>query len=82
MNDTPIPPWWLTLILLEFPAVIAFLDCFNRPPEHFAGGADDRRAWVRWLVVALVTVPVLVGYGIVLGYYFSVVRRNSPMSRD
>ena len=28
----------------------------------------------------VVTVPVLLGYGIVLGYYFAVVRRNSPAS--
>jgi uncharacterized protein YneF (UPF0154 family) len=29
-------------------------------------------------VVAILTVPILLGYGIVLGYYFTVVKRNSP----
>ena len=38
-------------------------------------------AWLKWLLVAVVTVPVLLGYGIVLGYYFAVVRRNSPAAR-
>jgi uncharacterized protein YneF (UPF0154 family) len=28
--------------------------------------------------VAILTVPILLGYGIVLGYYFTVVKRNSP----
>ena len=34
----------------------------------------------RGIAVAVVTVPVLLGYGIVLGYYFAVIRRNSPSS--
>jgi hypothetical protein len=72
------PPLWLVIIGLEFPVIMALLDCWQRPEEHFLGGADDQRAWLRWLGVAVVTVPVLLGYGIVLGYYFSVVRRNSP----
>lgn len=76
--DVPLP---LLLLALEFPVVMALLDCWNRPAEHFAEGADDRRAWMRWLVVAVVTVPVLLGYGIVIGYYYAVVRRNSPAAR-
>ena len=75
-----IPPWPLLVLMLEFPVLMALLDCWQRPVDQFAGGADDRTAWLRWLVVAVVTVPVLLGYGIVLGYYFAVVRRNSPAS--
>lgn len=75
------PPWPLVLLGLEFPVLMAVLDCWQRPPEHFAQGADDRTAWLRWLAVAVVTAPVMLGFGIVLGYYFSVVRRNSPASR-
>jgi hypothetical protein len=70
--------WPLLLIGLEFPAVFSLVDCINRPDDHFLGGAEDKRAWVRWLVIAMITVPVLLGYGIVLGYYFTVVKRNSP----
>lgn len=73
-----IPPWPLLVLMLEFPVLMALLDCWQRPEEHFAEGAADRRAWLRWLVVAVVTVPVLLGYGVVLGYYYAVVRRNSP----
>lgn len=75
-----IPPWPLLVLMLEFPVAMALLDCWQRPPDHFAEGAEDRVAWLRWLAVAVVTVPVLLGYGIVLGYYFAVVRRNSPTS--
>ncbi len=71
----------LVLLLLEFPVIAAVLDCWQRPEEHFAGGAPDRRAWMRWLALAVVTVPILLGFGIVLGYYHAVVRRNSPASR-
>jgi hypothetical protein len=73
-------PLWLVLLGLEFPVIMALLDCWNRPADHFAGGAADRRAWLRWLAVAVVAVVVLVGYGIVLGYYHTVVRRGSPAS--
>lgn len=76
-----IPPWPLLVLMLEFPVLMALLDCWQRPAEHFAAGAEDRVAWLRWLGVAVVTVPVLLGYGIVLGYYYSVVRRNSPAAR-
>ena len=75
------PPLPLVLLGLEFPVLMALLDCWQRPPEHFAEGVEDRQAWIRWLLVAVVTVPVLLGYGIVLGYYFAVVRRNSPAAR-
>lgn len=75
------PPWWLVLLGLEFPVAMSLLDCAQRPPDHFLEGAEDRVAWLRWLAVAVVTVPILLGYGIVLGYYFSVVRRNSPTGR-
>ena len=63
------PPFWLVLVGLEFPAIIAMLDCLQRPADHFEGGAEDRTAWIRWLVVA-----------ILLGYYFVVIRRNMPGS--
>ena len=76
------PPLWLVLLGLEFPVAMALLDCLQRPPEHFKDGAEDRTAWLRWLVVAVVTIPILLGYGIVLGYYFAVVRRNSPAARS
>lgn len=70
---------WLILVLgLEFPVVLALLDCVNRGEEHFAGGRDDRQAWIRWLGIAVVLAPVLFGYGIVLGYYSAVVKRNAP----
>lgn len=71
-------PWWLFLVAIEFPAVMGFLDCLNRPADHFPGGAEDRTAWLRWLGVCLLTVPILVGYGILLGYYYVIVRRNAP----
>ncbi len=76
-----IPPWPLLVLMLEFPVIMALLDCWQRPEDHFTDGAEDRTAWLRWLAVAVVTVPVLLGYGIVLGYYYAVVRRNSPASR-
>lgn len=73
-------PWPILLLGLEFPAVVAMIDCLGRPDHHFAGGADDKPGWVKWLVVAIVTVPVLVGFLLLVGYYHSVVRRNSPFS--
>ena len=70
---------WLILVLgLEFPVILALLDCVNRDEEHFDGGPDDRRAWVRWLAIAVVLAPLLVGYGIVLAYFYAVVKRNAP----
>jgi hypothetical protein len=76
---TPSVP--VVLLLIEFPVVMALLDCWQRPEDHFADGAADRKAWIRWLIVAVITVPILIGFGIVLGYYYAVVRRNSPASR-
>lgn len=67
----------LLILGLEFPVLMALLDCWQRPAEHFREGAADRRAWLRWLLVAVVTAPVLLGYAIVLGYYFAVVRRGT-----
>ena len=65
---------------LEFPVVMALLDCTNRPDDHFEGGAEDRKAWRRWLIVAVITAPILLGYGVLMGYYYAVVRRNIPGS--
>lgn len=72
------PPFWLVLIGLEFPVAMALLDCYQRPGDQFLEGDDDRRTWLKWLWIAVVTVPILLGFGIILGYYFAVVRRNSP----
>ena len=70
---------WLILVVgLEFPVVLALLDCSNRSPDHFDGGADDRRAWIRWLAIAVLLAPILFGYGIVLAYFYAVVKRNAP----
>jgi hypothetical protein len=65
---------------LEFPAIIALLDCLNRHPDDFDGGAPDREAWVRWLAISLLLCPILFGYGILLGYYWAVVKRTNPMT--
>jgi hypothetical protein len=77
ISDIPLP---LLLLGLEFPAITGMIDCIYRPEDHFAGGAEDRRSWLGWLAVAIITVPILLGYGIVIGYYYSVVRRNAPGS--
>ena len=70
---------WLVLLMgLELAAVMALLDCVNRRPDEFEGGEDDRRGWLRWLAVAVATAWLLVGNGIVLGYYYNVIRRNTP----
>lgn len=70
---------WLPILLgLALPALMALIDCANRPAHHFAGGEEDKRAWVRWLVVGLLGSWMLWGYGIVLGYYYAVIKRNSP----
>jgi hypothetical protein len=74
-------PWWVILVGLEFPAVLALVDCLNRPAEHFEDEADGKRAWTRWLIVAVVTVPILLGYLVLVAYYQSVVRRQSPTGR-
>jgi hypothetical protein len=74
-------PWPIVLLGLEFPAVLALVDCSFRPHHHFAGGPEDKRAWQRWLIVSVVTVPILVGFLLLVGYYHVVIRRNSPFSR-
>lgn len=73
---------WIVLAMgLTFPGMLSLLDCVNRGPEEFEGGAADREGW-RWrLALAVPLCAVGVGYGIVLGYYYGVVRRNSPMQR-
>ena len=64
---------WIVLALgLTFPGALSLLDCTNRRSDEFAGGASDRKG-------SLCVVGV--GYGIVLGYCYGVVRRNSPMRR-
>ncbi len=74
-------PWPIVLLGLELPAVLALVDCLSRPEDNFAGGAPDRQGWIRWLVVAIVTVPILVGFLLVTAYYQVVIRRNSPYAR-
>ena len=69
--------WAFLLIGLEFPAVLALIDCINRDDDDFEGGAADHQAWVRWLVPGVLLAWAAVGYAVVLGYYFVVVRRNS-----
>lgn len=70
---------WLLLIGgLEFPAVLALIDCVNRPDHHFAQGAADKRGWTRWLLAGVAGAWMLWGNGIVLGYYYAVVKRNTP----
>ena len=69
--------WLLLAFALEFVPVLALLDAWNRPEEHFEGGAPDRSAWVKWLWIGVATAWFLVGNAVVLGYYYSVVRRNS-----
>ena len=71
-------PIWLALLSMEFPALLGLLDCAQRPDYHFEGGQEDKRAWVKWLIVAVVLVPIMVGYFILCGYYFVVIRRNAP----
>jgi hypothetical protein len=64
------------LLVLESISILALVDCIQREPEQFAGGREDKRGWTRWLIVAVATAWFLLGNGIVLGYYFSVIRRN------
>jgi hypothetical protein len=72
---------WIVLLVLTFPGAFSLLDCVNREPNEFEGGAADRKGWLGWLALAVPLCAVGVGYGIVLGYYYGVVRRNSPMRR-
>ena len=57
---------------------MALLDCWNRDADEFPGGQADRRAWLQWLLVGVATAWLLVGNGIVLAYYFVVIKRGSP----
>ena len=68
----------LVLLALEFPAIMALLDCWNRSPDEFPEGEADRRSWLLWLLVGAATAWLLVGNGIVLAYYFVVIKRGSP----
>ena len=70
----------LLVLGLEFPTTVALIDCINRDADGFEGGAPDRQGWIRWLIVSYVLCPVLFGYGIVLGYYWAVVKRTNPMT--
>ena len=74
-------PWPLLLLGLEFPAILALVDCINREPDAFVGGAAGRRSWLRWLIVALATAWLVVGNVILIGYYHVVVRGNSMARR-
>jgi hypothetical protein len=73
--------WTVLALILTFPATFSLLDCTNRAPEEFAGGAADRKGWLTWLALGVPLCAVGIGYGIVLGYYSGVIRRNSPMGR-
>jgi hypothetical protein len=64
---------------MEFPGIVAVSDCYQRPASRFAGGEVDRSAWLKWLVIALFLMPIGVGYGILLGYHWNVIKR-SPMA--
>lgn len=74
-------PWPIVLLGLELPAVLALVDCIGRPAHHFTGGEPDRQGWIRWLVVAVATVPILLGFLLLIAYYQVVIRRNSPFDR-
>jgi hypothetical protein len=68
----------IVLVVLETPAVVALLDCANRDPDQFSRGAEERRSWLAWLAVGVATAWLLIGNGIVLAYYYAVIRRNTP----
>ncbi len=69
--------WVILLVGLDSIAILALLDCRNRDEDHFVGGVEDKKAWIKWLWVAVATAWFGVGYGIVLGYYYAVIKRNS-----
>ena len=62
---------------MSFPGMVALADCYQRSPDKFAGGERDRAAWLKWLVVALFLTPIGVGYGILLGYNWTVIKRTN-----
>lgn len=67
----------VAFLVLESISILALLDCWHRDASDFAGGTPDRQGWMRWLWVAVATSWFLVGNGIVLGYYYAVIRRNA-----
>ena len=69
--------WALLIFGMEFPGMVALSDCYQRAPERFAGGDRDKAAWFKWLVVAMFLMPIGVGYGILLGYHWNVIKRNT-----
>jgi hypothetical protein len=69
---------WLVLIFgMEVPALMSFIDAMHRDASGFEGGEADRRGWRVWLVLAMLLSPVLIGYGIVLTYYWNVIKRGT-----
>jgi hypothetical protein len=72
--------WVILAFGMMFPGLVALADCYQRAPQRFAGGAADRSAWLKWLVVALFTAPIGVGYGILLGYHWNVIKRSASMA--
>ncbi|MEY2399000.1 MAG: hypothetical protein QOJ00_2174 [Actinomycetota bacterium] len=72
--------WVLLIFGMEFPGLVALADCYQRSPDRFAGGARDRSAWFKWLVIALFLTPVGIGYGILLGYHWNVIKRHGSMA--
>jgi len=69
--------WVILLVGLSSIAILALIDCKNRNVDHFAGGEEDKQAWIRWLWIAVATAWIGVGNGIVLGYFYAVVKRNT-----
>jgi len=67
----------LALLVLEAIPLLALIDCIGRDPTEFPGGAADRRGWILWLCVGVATAWCLVGNGVVLGYYYAIVRHNA-----
>jgi hypothetical protein len=68
--------WALLVFGMEFPGLVALSDCYTRPAGKFAGGAPDKASWFKWLIVALFVMPIGVGYGILLGYHWNVIKRQ------
>lgn len=73
---------WAVLVFgMEVPALMSLIDCVNRDPSEFEGGEPDQKGWRGWLIVAMLLSPVLIGYGIVLSYYWNVIKRSSGIAR-
>jgi hypothetical protein len=69
--------WVILLVGLSSIAILSLIDCKNRSADQFAGGEEDKQAWIRWLWIAVATAWIGVGNGIVLGYFYAVVKRNT-----